>query len=63
GILTGVRPGKLAHKLVDGGPSFALLPNYLQEKYLLPAEQAQMLTNASPSAKMNAPFCVNGWWP
>ncbi len=45
GILTGVRPGKLAHKIVDAGTSFALLPDYLQAKYLLPQEQAQLLTN------------------
>ncbi|MBQ3541080.1 MAG: radical SAM protein, partial [Phascolarctobacterium sp.] len=55
GILTGVRPGKLAHKLVDGGTSFALLPNYLQEKYLLPAEQAQMLTNICKLQKQLVP--------
>ena len=55
GILTGVRPGKLAHKLVDGGTSFALLPNYLQEKYLLPAGQAQMLSNICKLQKQLVP--------
>ena len=55
GILTGVRPGKLAHKLVDGGTSFTMLPNYLQEKYLLPAEQAQMLSNICKLQKQLVP--------
>lgn len=55
GILTGVRPGKLAHKIVDAGTSFALLPYYLQEKYLLPAEQAQLLTNICKLQKQLVP--------
>ena len=55
GILTGVRPGKLAHKIVDSGTSFAMLPNYLQERYLLPAEQAQMLTNICKLQKQLVP--------
>ncbi len=45
GILTGVRPGKLAHKLVDGGVAFSDLPAYLQKQYLLPLEQGQLLTS------------------
>lgn len=44
GILTGVRPGKLAHKLLDGGISDLDLPQYLQRHYLLPPKQAQLLT-------------------
>lgn len=44
GILTGVRPGKLAHKLLDGGISELDLPLYLQRHYLLPPKQAQLLT-------------------
>lgn len=36
GILTGVRPTKLAHKLLDGGVEAAALPEYLSENYLLP---------------------------
>ena len=55
GILTGVRPGKLAHKLVDSGTGFALLPNYLQDKYLLPDEQAQILTNICKLQKQLVP--------
>lgn len=55
GILTGVRPGKLAHKIVDSGTSFAMLPSYLQDKYLLPQEQAQMLTNICMLQKQLVP--------
>ena len=44
GILTGVRPGKLAHKLLDSGLSCAALPQYLDRHYLLPHGQAQLLT-------------------
>lgn len=43
GILTGVRPGKLAHKLLDIGIDAAELPEYLQKKYLLPLEQGRLL--------------------
>ena len=55
GILTGVRPGKLAHKLVDSGTAFAMLPDYLQEKYLLPVEQAELLTNICKLQKRLVP--------
>lgn len=44
GILTGVRPGKLAHKLLDSGLSCGELPQYLERHYLLPHGQAQLLT-------------------
>ena len=44
GILTGVRPGKLAHKLLDSGLSCDELPQYLERYYLLPPKQAQLLT-------------------
>ena len=44
GILTGVRPGKLAHKLLDSGLSCDELPQYLERHYLLPHGQAQLLT-------------------
>lgn len=43
GILTGVRPGKLAHKLLDIGVAAENLPEYLQGKYLLPLEQGRLL--------------------
>ena len=59
GILTGVRPGKLAHKLVDSGTGFAMLPDYLQEKYLLPQEQAQLLTNICKLQKQLVPDANN----
>ncbi|MBQ7882960.1 MAG: coproporphyrinogen dehydrogenase HemZ [Phascolarctobacterium sp.] len=55
GILTGVRPGKLAHKIVDAGTSFAILPSYLQNKYLLPEEQARLLTNICKLQKQLVP--------
>ena len=44
GILTGVRPGKLADKLLDSGLSCDELPQYLERHYLLPHGQAQLLT-------------------
>lgn len=44
GILTGVRPGKLAHKLLDSGLSCDELPQYLERHYLLSHGQAQLLT-------------------
>lgn len=44
GILTGVRPGKLAHKLLDSGLSCDELPQYLERHCLLPHGQAQLLT-------------------
>lgn len=44
GILTGVRPGKLSHKLLDSGLSCDELPQYLERHYLLPHGQAQLLT-------------------
>ena len=45
GILTGVRPTKLAHKLLDGGVEAAALPEYLSENYLLPMSQGRLLTD------------------
>lgn len=45
GILTGVRPGKLAHKLLDSGMRAADLPLYLQQRYKLPMQQARLLTD------------------
>ena len=55
GILTGVRPGKLAHKLVDGGVSFTDLPSYLQKRYLLPLEQGQLLSSICQLQKQLVP--------
>lgn len=43
GILTGVRPGKLAHKLLDSGIHASELPKYLEKNYLLPQEQGLLL--------------------
>ena len=43
GILTGVRPGKLAHKLLDAGLAASTLPDYLEGAYLLPQQQGRML--------------------
>lgn len=43
GILTGVRPGKLAHKLLDEGVKEDELVTYLEERYLLPIKQANFL--------------------
>ena len=55
GILTGVRPGKLAHKLLDSGIAAAELPNYLEKAYLLPQEQGSMLTNIAVKQKKILP--------
>lgn len=43
GILTGVRPGKLAHKLLESGTEAEKLPQLLQEKYLLPLDKGELL--------------------
>ena len=43
GILTGVRPGKLAHKLVDGGVSLDGLPAAMEQSHLLPQKQGNLL--------------------
>lgn len=45
GILTGVRPGKLVHKLLDSGMSSTRIPSYLFEKYLVPTDKGKLLTN------------------
>lgn len=55
GILTGVRPGKLAHKLLDSGLSCDELPQYLERHYLLPHGQAQLLTEICMAGKDS--FC------
>lgn len=44
GILTGVRPDKLVHKLLDAGIAEASLPTYLEEHYCLPAKHGALLT-------------------
>ena len=45
GILTGVRPGKLVHKLVENGMSYKQLPAFLQQQYLLPLEKGELLSS------------------
>lgn len=45
GVLTGVRPGKLAHKLLDGGIPPGELAQQLRQLYLLPHEQGELLTS------------------
>lgn len=44
GVLTGVRPGKLGHKLLAGGLAAEQLPEVLTERYLIPRKQGQLLT-------------------
>ena len=51
GILTGVRPGKLAHKLLDAGHSANKLPEYLEQAYLLPRQQGSLLTDIAVKQK------------
>lgn len=51
GILTRVRPGKLAHKLLDAGLAASTLPDYLEGAYLLPQQQGRMLTQIAVRQK------------
>ncbi|MGM9528849.1 MAG: coproporphyrinogen dehydrogenase HemZ [Phascolarctobacterium sp.] len=55
GILTGVRPGKLAHKLLDSGKAASELSDYIQKAYLLPQEQGSMLTTIAVKQKQILP--------
>lgn len=55
GVLTGVRPGKLAHKLLDSGVSAAGLPNYLAQQYLLPQAKGELLTQIALRQKQLLP--------
>lgn len=55
GILTGVRPGKLAHKLLDAGHSANKLPEYLEQAYLLPRNQGSLLTDIAVKQKRILP--------
>jgi oxygen-independent coproporphyrinogen III oxidase len=45
GVLTGVRPGKLAHKLLDAGVLPGELVQQLRQFYLLPHGQGELLTS------------------
>ena len=63
GILTGVRPGKLAHKLLDSGVTAQELPEILASRYLLPREQGELLTQIALLAHdlvANGIYIVNG---
>ncbi len=51
GILTGVRPGKLTHKLLDNGVVVSQLPDFLKTNYLLPKEQGRLLTQIALKQK------------
>lgn len=55
GILTGVRPGKLAHKLLDEGVSAAALPALLARRYLLPESQGSLLRDIAVRQKALLP--------
>ena len=55
GILTGVRPTKLAHKLLDSGVTAEALPKYLNEHYLLPTEQGELLARLALKQKILLP--------
>ncbi len=43
GVLTGVRPGKLGHKLLESGIEAKELPRLLEGRYLLPQKQGRVL--------------------
>ena len=55
GILTGVRPTKLAHKLLDSGVLPEALPAYLGANYMLPTEQGELLTQLALKQKKLLP--------
>lgn len=55
GILTGVRPTKLAHKLLDSGVAAEALPKYLNEYYLMPIKQGELLTQIALKQKKLLP--------
>lgn len=44
GILTGVRPDKLVHKIIDSGVSATDVVDFMAKEYLLPASKGQLLT-------------------
>lgn len=45
GVLTGVRPGKLGHKLVENGLNYASIAEYLASHYLVPNKQGKLLAD------------------
>lgn len=55
GVLTGVRPGKLAHKLLDSGVPAANLAQYLKQQYLLPLAKGELLTQLALRQKQLLP--------
>lgn len=55
GVLTGVRPGKLAHKLLDEGVGADALPDRLNKLYLLPPEQGRLLRDITVRQKSLLP--------
>ena len=50
GILSGVRPSKLVHRMLDKGSSPAAVIQLLTHKYALQPEKAQLVTGGSPAA-------------
>lgn len=51
GILTGVRLGKLAHKLLDNGAATEKIAAILHKKYLLPVDKGELLKNIAVKQK------------
>lgn len=51
GILTGVRPDKLVHKIMDSGINYEDIPTLLQKKYLLPPKQGNLLARITQRQK------------
>ncbi|MGF7185368.1 oxygen-independent coproporphyrinogen-3 oxidase [Desulfitispora alkaliphila] len=45
GILTGIRPTKIVHRLMDLGEEQEQICNFLREEYLVTTEKAQLLTH------------------
>lgn len=45
GILTGVRPDKLVHKIMDSGIIAADLADFMEKEYFLPISKGQLLAN------------------
>ena len=60
GILTGVRPGKLAHKLLDNGVATEKIAASLHKKYLLPVDKGELLKNIA--VKQKQVLCDSTRW-
>ena len=56
GVLTGVRPGKLGHKLLQSGVQAEELPGFLEGHYLIPPKQGRLLRDICVLQEQLAPL-------